>query len=558
MRSEAITENVCERGRAWSEPPEAARPAIDICSEKGISMPRKALAVVSVFLTIGLFGSVTLAEVRPHALFSDNMVVQQGVPINVWGTAKAGERISVKLGRQEASAATDDKGNWSVKLDAMKPGEPMTLTIAGENTVTFKNVAVGEVWVASGQSNMQWPVRASTNAEKEIAEADHPGIRLFTVPRVVAGKPQTDVQGSWVVCSPQTVGDFSAVAYFFGRDLHKAIKVPVGVINTSWGGTPAEAWTSMAVLESEPGLKSIVDSWDARFKKYPAAVEAHIAAYGKAVREWLKSADSAEVAGRPIASPPKLDFPGDPRTSPHRPAGLYNAMLHPLLPFGIKGAIWYQGESNAGRALQYRTLFAAMIRNWRKDWGLGDFPFLFVQLAPYQREPANPPPGTWPELREAQLLTMLNVPNTAMAVITDVGEEKDIHPKAKQPVGARLALAARALGYGEKIEYSGPIYKEMKRDGSRIVLSFTHLGGGLVAKGGPLKGFTIAGSDQKFVDAQAEIAGDTVVVSSPEVAEPVAVRYGWTNCPVLNLWNKADLPATPFRTDDFPMVTAGK
>ncbi|MGQ9650711.1 MAG: sialate O-acetylesterase [Phycisphaerae bacterium] len=502
-----------------------------------------------------LCSCVVRAEVKPHALFSDHMVVQQGMPINVWGTAKAGEKVSVKLSTQQASAVADDGGRWSVRLEAMKAEGGLTMIISGDNTITFKNVAVGEVWIASGQSNMQWPVKASTNSEKEIAEANYPDIRLFTVSHVVASKPQTEVQGSWSVCGPETVGDFSAVAYFFGRDLHKAIKVPVGLINTSWGGTPAEAWTSTAVLRSEPGLGSILDSWDARFKEYPAAIEAHIAAYGKAVRQWLKSTEEAEAAGRPMAPPPKVDLPADPRTSPHRPAGLYNAMIHPLLPFGIKGAIWYQGESNAGRAFQYRTLFPAMIRNWRRDWGRGDFPFLFVQLAPYQREPGNPPPGTWPELREAQLLTMLNVPNTAMAVITDVGEEKDIHPKLKQPVGARLALAARALGYGENIEYSGPIYKGMKRDGSKIVLSFDHLGGGLVAKGGPLTGFAIAGADQKFVDARAEIVGDTVVVFSPEVVEPVAVRYGWANFPVVNLWNKIDLPASPFRTDDWPMVT---
>lgn len=521
-------------------------------------MSRKVFTVVSSVLVIVLCGVSALAEVRPHALFSDNMVVQQGVPINVWGTAKAGEKVTVKLSTQEGSAVTNDAGKWSVRLEAMKPGEPMTLTIAGENTVTFRNVAVGEVWVASGQSNMQWPVRASTNSDKEIADADHPGIRLFTVPRVVAGKPRTDVQGNWVVCSPQTVGDFSAVAYFFGRDLHKAIKVPVGLINTSWGGTPAEAWTSMAVLEGDPAFKSILDTWTESFRNYPSVVEAQLKKNADSVRKWLKSADVAEAVGKPIGPSPRLDLPIHPRTSPHRPGGLYNAMIHPLLRYPIKGAIWYQGESNAGRAFQYRTLFPAMIRNWRTDWGLGDFPFLFVQLAPYQREPASPPPGTWPELREAQLLTMLNVPNTAMAVITDVGEEKDIHPKAKQPVGARLALAARALGYGEKIEYSGPIYKDMKRDGNKIILSFDHLGGGLVAKGGPLTGFTLAGADQKFVDARAEIVGDTVVVSSPQVAEPAAVRYGWTNCPVVNLWNKADLPASPFRTDDWPMVTAGK
>lgn len=512
------------------------------------------VAVLSVVSMCALSAS---AEVKPHALFSDNMVLQQGVPINVWGTARAGERITVKVATQEVSAVADSAGRWSVKLEAMKAGGPLSMTIAGENSITLKNVMAGEVWIASGQSNMQWPVRAATNAEQEIAAADHPNLRLFTVPRVVASKPQDEITGKWEVCTPQTVGDFSAVAYFFGRDLQKALDVPVGMIHTSWGGTPAEAWTSMAVLEGDPAFKSILDSWTARFKDYRSVVDKHVKTYSNTVREWLESADAAEAAGKPIG-PPKVDFPADPRLSPHRPAGLYNAMIHPLLPYAIKGAIWYQGESNAGRAFEYRKLFPAMIRNWREDWKLGDFPFLFVQLAPYQRTPDTPPEGTWPELREAQLLTMLNVPNTAMVVITDVGEEKDIHPKTKQPVGARLALAAGALGYGEKIEYSGPIYKAMKRDGNTIVLSFDHVGGGLVAKGGPLKGFTIAGADGKFVDARAEIVGDTVVVSSPRVAEPVAVRYGWTNCPVVNLWNKADLPASPFRTDDFPMVTAPK
>lgn len=493
------------------------------------------------------------SEVFPHALFSDNMVIQQGCAVTVWGTADPDEQVSVTLGDRVAGAKTDQSGNWRVRFDPMTAGGPHILTIEGKNKLSYQNVMIGEVWVCSGQSNMQWSVKASAQSDNEIAAADHPNIRLFTVPRVVASKPQTKIEGAWSPCTPQTIGDFSAVAYFFGRELHQAIKTPVGLIHTSWGGTPAEAWTSMAVLQAEPRFKSILDLWQRRFKDYPTVLDAHV----RDIETWRKAADAAEDAGKPLQLP-KLEFPADPRINSHRPAGLYNGMIHPLLPYGIKGAIWYQGESNAGRAYQYRSLFPAMIQNWRKDWGLGDFPFLFVQLAPFGKIVSTPQESAWAELREAQLLTSQTLSNTAMAVIMDVGDPDDIHPKKKQPVGARLALAARALGYSEKTEYSGPVYKEMKRDGSKIVVSFNHLGGGLVAKEGPLKGFSIAGADKKFVNATADIVGDSVVVSSPLVADPVAVRYGWADCPVVNLWSKADLPASPFRTDDFPMLTATK
>jgi sialate O-acetylesterase len=516
-------------------------------------MSRKAFGSVIVLATICLSGAAALAEVHPHGLFSDNMVLQQGAPISVWGTAKPGEKVTVKLAQKEASATTDDKGKWSVKLEAMKPGEPLTMTIVGENTITFNNVVIGEVWIASGQSNMQFAVKQAGHSAEEIAAANYPNLRLFSVPRVVASKPQDDVAGKWEICTPETVGDFSAVGYFFGRDLQKALNVPVGIIHASWGGTPAEAWASMRVLEGDPTFKPILDRWAQAIANYRKALDAQV----KDLQKWVADSDAADAAGKPIATP-KIQLPPDPRLNPHRPSVLYNAMIHPLLPYAVKGAIWYQGESNAGEAFVYRKLFPAMIRNWRTDWKLGDFPFLFVQLAPFRKTVDQPGESDWAELREAQLLTMLTVPNTAMAVITDVGEENNIHPKAKQPVGARLALAARALGYGEKIEYSGPIYKAMKREGNKIVISFDHLGGGLVAKDGPLKGFAIAGADKKFVNATAEIVGDTVVVSSPEVAQPVAVRYGWANYPVVNLWNKAGLPASPFRTDDFPMVTGPK
>jgi sialate O-acetylesterase len=461
------------------------------------------------FAAIGIFAATAAqAAVKPNALFSDNAVLQQGMRVPVWGTADDGEKVTLKLQGQVASATAKD-GKWRVDLDPLKAGGPFELTIAGKkDTITLKNIMVGEVWIASGQSNMQMSLKQSADAKQTIAAAANPQIRLFTVPRRATPEPQSDVNGVWSESDPKTVPDFSAVAYFFGRDLQKQLKVPVGLISTNYGGTPAEAWTSQKTIKSTPALK--------------------------------------ELAKRP------------PTTNANSPSGLYNAMIHPLLPYAIRGAIWYQGESNAGRAYEYRTLFPAMISDWRAAWGQGDFPFLLVQLAPFTAIVREPVESDWAELREAQLLATQALPNVAMAVITDVGDEKDIHPKQKAPVGARLALAARAVAYGEPVEFSGPVYYQQKIDGNRIVLEFKHVGGGLVAKDGPLTGFTIAGADRKFVRAQAEIKGDTVVVSSPKVKEPLAVRFGWSNYPVVNLWNKAGLPASPFRTDDFPLTTAPK
>ena len=476
--------------------------------------PRIARRMAALFAALAIFAATALdptavqAEVKPAALFSDNAVLQQGMKVPVWGTANDGEKVTVKLQGQEKSATAKD-GKWRVDLDALKAGGPFELTIAGEkDTVTLKNILVGEVWIASGQSNMQWPVNQSADPKENIAGAANPQIRLFTVPRQATPEPQSDVKGAWSECDPKTVPDFSAVAYFFGRDLQKQLKVPVGLISTNYGGTPAEAWTSQKTMQATAALK--------------------------------------DLAKNP------------PTKSPNSPSGLYNAMIHPLLPYAIRGAIWYQGESNAGRAYEYRTLFPAMIGDWRAAWGQGDFPFLLVQLAPFTAIVRDPVESDWAELREAQLLATQVLPNVAMAVITDLGEEKDIHPKKKAPVGARLALAARAVAYGEPVEFAGPAYYQQKIDGDHIVLEFKHLGGGLVAKDGPLTGFTIAGADRKFVHAQAEIKGDTIVVSSPDVKSPVAVRFGWWNYPVVNLWNNAGLPASPFRTDDFPLTTAPK
>ncbi|MCX7009642.1 MAG: sialate O-acetylesterase [Kiritimatiellaeota bacterium] len=478
------------------------------------------------------------AEVKPHPLFTDGAVLQRDVSVPVWGKAKAGEKVTVEFRGQTATATADAEGNWKACLAKSDAGGPFTMVIRGENTITLTNVCVGEVWVCSGQSNMGFTLSSADNAAAAIAASADPQLRLFKVPNVTAETPQYSVKAAWAVAATNTTPSFTAVGYFFGRDLRKALGVPVGLIMTAWGGSYAEAWTDRATLGKV---------LPAAFDRYKDSIsEKSLANYEKTLQNVkkiqanLKSiVAKAKAEGKPAPKPPRA--PDDPRTTKNRPCVIFNAMLAPLQPFAIRGAIWYQGESNNGRAKEYQTLFPAMIGNWRQTWKLGDFPFFFVQIAPHQ--------GQSPEIREAQFLTWQKTPNTAMAVITDHGEAADIHPKAKEPVGQRLALAARALTYGEKIEYSGPVFKAMKVSGDKAVLSFEHLGGGLVAKDGALKGFTVAGADKKFVAANAVIEGDTVVVSSAEVKTPAAVRFGWTNVPEVNLFNKADLPATPFRTD---------
>ncbi len=481
------------------------------------------------------------AEVRLPALFSDNMVLQQGQPVPVWGWADDGEVVTVKFRGQKATVTAVNL-KWRVTLRPLTAGGPDVFTVSTKTqTIRLTNVLVGEVWVCSGQSNMEFPLRGSFQAEADIAAATNPQIRLFDVPKNRLDSPTVLIRSAWQTLSPQSVQGFSAVGYYFGRDLQKARKVPVGLIGTYWGGTPAESWMSREALEINPRYRTeILDT------------------YAAADREWRRKMDAFEQEkaattrdGRPFN-----------RGAPWQPWGgyqLYDGMIAPLLPFAIKGAIWYQGESNAGHAEQYRTLFADMIRGWRRDWNEPAFPFLCVQLAPFMAIKAEPGESAWAELRDAQLLATKVLPNVGMAVITDVGEERDIHPKKKEPVGARLALAARAIAYGEKIEYSGPAYRSMQMKDGTVVLHFTHIGKGLEARGGELKGFAICGEDRKWVWARAEIQpGNTIVVSSPEVPQPVAVRYGWADYPVVNLWNKDGLPASPFRTDDFPLTTASK
>jgi len=480
------------------------------------------------------------ADFQVAPVFSDNMVLQQGQAVPVWGWGDDGEVVTVKFRGQTVTAPVRN-GKWMLRLGTLKAGGPDTFTATSKSrTVTFTNVLVGEVWVCSGQSNMQWPMERSFEPAADIASATNRLIRLLPVPRVRADAPSVVLKSAWQVCSPEAVRSFSAVGYYFGRALQRARRVPVGLIESDWGGSPAEVWMSRESLEVNPRYQAeILDAYPAALKNYQAA----LAAYEKEKAE-------ARQNGR--------EFKRNPPWPPWKPTELYNGMIHPLLPYAMQGAIWYQGESNAGRAHQYRTLFPDLIRCWRRDWGQVDFTFLLVQLAPFKAIKDQPGESDWAELREAQLLATKVLPKVGMAVITDVGDPQDIHPTKKQPVGERLALAARGIAYGEKIVYSGPIYRSVKFDGSRAILSFDHVGKGLEARDGVLKGFALCGEDRKFVWADAEIAGDTVVVRSPQVARPVAVRYGWADCPVVNLWNKDGLPASPFRTDDFPLLTAPK
>lgn len=500
---------------------------------------RECLAAVVVVL---LFGSWALADVKPAPLFKDNMVLQRMMKVPVWGTADPGEDVTVTFKDQKLAAKADDKGDWKVLLAAMDAGGPFEMTIAGKNTLTLKNVLVGEVWLCSGQSNMEFAVRSGLNVQEEVAAADYPNIRLFNVQNVVAENPAKTVGGQWAVCSPTTVPTWSAVGYFFGRDIFKELNVPIGLIQSDWGGTPAEAWTSKEAMEAAPALKTLLAPW-ANIAEKSAAEKKK---YDDAMALWQKEAAKAKEEGKP--EPRKPSQPQGP-LSPSRPAGLYNGMIAPLVPYAMRGAIWYQGEANASRAMQYRKLLPAMITCWREKWGEGDFPFGIVSLANFMAVKPDPADSAWAELREAQAITAANVLNCGLALAIDVGDAKDIHPKDKQTVGHRLALWAMATVYGKKVEFSGPVYDSMKVDGNKIVLTLKHVGGGLEAKGGELKGFAIAGDDRKFVWADAKIVGDTVVVSSDKVEKPAAVRYAWADNPICNLYNKDGLPAVPFRTD---------
>ncbi|MBN1893892.1 9-O-acetylesterase [bacterium] len=650
------------------------------------------MRILFICLAAAAFAQGFSQSLKPASLFTDNMVLQQGRKNPVWGTAAEGEKITVEMNGKKASAQVRD-GKWMVRLPRMKQGGPYTMTIScAAEKIELKNVLVGEVWVASGQSNMEWTLINARNADTEIAAAKYPNIRFFTVEKAASIKPLDQVKGTWQECNPKNAASFSAVAYFFARKLHVDDGLNIGIIHTSWGGTPAEAWTDEATLAVDPELASLLgpleafksssglglkelekkmnrweafwdtvfqdteklkagwaspgvdlsewedadvpksgsilgsmdgvvwyrrdvdipESWQGRdlilklgaiddydityfngnevgriYKDTPGwylvpreyVIPAALVRPGKntvAVRiadNWLgggfggdpnlmkifpAEGPETEVVNLSGIWKSRLEFKFDNAKHPARPEQsnesqistlLYNAMIHPLVPYGIRGAIWYQGESNASQYIQYRRLFPTMIRNWRRAWGIGDFPFYYVQLANYMQRYDSPTESEWAGLREAQTMT-LKLKNTGMAVIIDVGEAADIHPRNKQDVGKRLALWAESKDYGVKQEYSGPLFKKMKVKDGKAIVEFDHAKGGLVVQGdGQAKGFAIAGQDGKFVWADAVIDGNKVILSSPEVKAPAAVRYGWANNPDVNLYNKAGLPASPFRMD---------
>lgn len=504
-------------------------------------------------VVIALLVSVAGAEVRLPGIFADNMVLQREMPVPIWGWASPDEKVTVQFAGQEATATANASGKWRVTLPALKASkEPAQLTVSGAaNTRVFQNVLVGEVWIASGQSNMQWNVANSNNASQEIPDADnYPQIRLCSVERVVAPKPLEDTTVTWAVCSRETIPYFSAVAYFFGKDLSRNLDVPIGLIHASWGGTPAQAWVSIPALEKLPFMEGMFKYWQEQLAQFD--YEKANAEFEKKLAEWKKQSEIARSEGKNPGPKPTLDTPDQ---SPHQPGVLFNGMIAPICPYAIRGAIWYQGESDAGRWFQYRDLMTTLIYDWREKWNEGDFPFLYVQLANYMAEQTQPcqEDATWPLLRESQWLT-LSVAKTGMATAIDVGEANDIHPRDKQTVGNRLALVARAITYGQDVVYSGPSFKAMKVSGNEVIISYDHIGGGLKVKGDPLRGFALAGEDGLWYWAQARLEGDTVVLSADEVDQPISACYAWANNPIGNLYNAEGLPALPFRVDSSVQV----
>jgi sialate O-acetylesterase len=508
-----------------------------------------------VFLTLALAGglsanSTTFADVKLPAIFSPHMVLQRDAIVPVWGWADPGEAVTVSIAGLAKTVTADTEGKWMVKLDKLTGREPVTLTVKGKNTLTVEDVLIGEVWLASGQSNMQMGVNGVTNAWQEKASAKFPQIRMFTVARRTAVTPQTNCDGEWIVCSPDTVGNFSATAYFFGRELHQTLKTPVGLINASWGGTAIEAWTSMSAQAGRKELAPVFEIWQHKTSAPYDEVKAQVQ-YERQMTAWRLNSDKAKAAGQ---KPPQKPYPPvAPRLQSNHPANLFNGMIAPLIPYAIRGGIWYQGENNAHgeSARLYAMQLSLMIQDWRQRWNEGDFPFAWVQLPNFHPRTDNPAaPADWAVIRES-MLRSLAVPNTGMAIGIDVGEADNIHPKDKQTIGTRLALWARAEVYGETIPFSGPLLKCHKLSADEVTLTFDHAEGGLVAKGGELKGFAVAGEDRKWVWAKARIEGNEVIVSSPEVKAPAAVRYAWANNPDCNLFNGAGLPASPFRSDDW-------
>lgn len=495
------------------------------------------------FVSLGLL-AVARADVTLAPLFQDHEVFQRDQPLPVWGRAEPGEHVTVVFHDQTIGTTTGADGRWMVYLTAVPASaEPAELVVTGKNTVTVKDILVGEVWLASGQSNMEWPLKSAANGEHEVAAANFPQLRLFSVLRHIAGEPIDTVTGTWQPCTPESVKMFSAVAYFFARDLQRKLGVPVGVIGTYFGGTPIESWMSASTLRGTAVWPVIEARWlkdTADFPTYKVQYPALRAAWGKA-EEHAKATHTKN----PLTWPPPPMGPG----TQFDPSGLFNGMIAPLQPYALRGMLWYQGEQNWPHPEEYTELFPAMIRSWRAQWGQGDFPFYFVQVANFTVV-ADPTGRAWARLRDAQR-SALALPATGMAVTIDIGNPKDIHPLNKQDVGRRLALIAKTSVYGIPGDFSGPLFAFVTGERSALRVHFTHAGTGLIAANKPVQSLEIAGADRIFHPATGKIERDTLLVFSPLVKVPLAVRYAWTNAPEANLFNGAGLPAAPFRSDDW-------
>ena len=498
------------------------------------------LACTVLFFTSCIAIPTENSQLKLAGIFQDNMVLQRGMKVPVWGTAVPGTTVEVQFKGQKKRTKANSIGRWLIKLSPLRasstPSEMRITAHLDPRPLTLSSILVGEVWLCSGQSNMEMALNKSENGAAVAAKARHPNIRLFNVPHKSVAEPQPDCESKWQVCTPQTAAGFAAVAYYLGRDLHEKLDVPIGLIHSGWSGACAESLMPIECLAKNAKLKHIPTRW----KKYKAEYPNKLKAYEAARKKWDRD-KKGKLPRRP-------KHPDGPETSVGR---LYNGMVHPLIPFAIRGVAFYQGENNVVNIEEYRDIFPLLIRKWRKLWGQGDFPFMFVQIANFGGHPEQPEDSPWAHLRDAQL-SGLTQPNTYMTTAIDLGGE--FHPRNKKDVGLRLALVAYSNVYGKRsFAWSGPMFKSMKIKGARAILSFDHIGGGLVIKGGgELQGFTIAGKDRIWGRANAVIEHSSVVVSSREVGKPVAVRYGWATNPRANLYNKAGLPTVPFRTDNWP------
>ncbi|MEM9016322.1 MAG: sialate O-acetylesterase [Verrucomicrobiota bacterium] len=501
-------------------------------------------ALMSVVSAAALILPEARAELRLPSVFGHHMVLQRDQENPIWGWAEPGTKVSIQFAGATAMATAGDDGKWIAKLPSLRgSSHALDLTItAGDDSILLSNIVIGEVWVCSGQSNMQWSVSQSYDPRLEVASANYPNIRLISVPQVGTQEKQDDFKGQWQICTPDTVSNFSAVGYFFGRQLHQTLGVPIGLIDNAWGGSAAEAWVDRPVLEEDGRFTAYIEEW----KKTEATFD-----WEKTFAAWEEKAEAAREAGK---QPPRM--PRNPLIGQHRPGNLWNGVLSPIIGYGIRGTIWYQGESNSGRAYQYDDLFSLMISEWRKAWGQGDFPFYWVQLADFRDEVDDPGESQWAELREAQTNT-LALPNTGQAVIYDIGEGRDIHPRDKQNVAKRLARIALARDYGMDFHYLNPSFESMEIEGNKAVLTFKDVGSTLYTFDvREAVGFAVAGEDKAWKWATGKIISpNKIEVTAEGVEAPVAVRYAWAENPVANLMSREGLPVIPFRTDDWPQIT---